>query len=153
MTDLCHEGPELLEDAVRTDAAARLPLETVPSRPRILVVEDSLVVRLFLKHSLEAPPVEAVVDLAHDGVEALTRLRHLQYSLIVCDLDMPVMDGRTFCRVLRARHAGERHRIIIFTSNYHCRTEPQFDRDPDLVFLQKPSNAEALQNLVLGLQA
>jgi CheY-like chemotaxis protein len=44
------------------------------------------------------------VDIAIDGLDALERVRESgqEYDLIVLDLSMPLMDGRTYFRELRA---------------------------------------------------
>ena len=43
------------------------------------------------------------VVTAHDGVHALEQLDGPDFDAIVLDLQMPVMDGRTFYREMRAR--------------------------------------------------
>lgn len=54
------------------------------------------------------------VTTARNGIEALQRLDQGEYDLIVLDLQMPQMDGRTFYREMRAR--GSRTPVMILSA-------------------------------------
>jgi DNA-binding response OmpR family regulator len=43
------------------------------------------------------------VETAGDGIEALEQLEDADFALVILDLEMPRMDGRTLFRELRAR--------------------------------------------------
>ena len=58
---------------------------------RILVVDDEEHIRLLFKEELEDEGY--AVDLASNGLEALEKLKHSAYSVIVLDIKMPGMDG------------------------------------------------------------
>jgi two-component system chemotaxis response regulator CheB len=60
---------------------------------KVLVVEDSPVVREFLVHILGADPDIRVVGTAHDGEEALEAIARKQPDVITMDIHMPRMDG------------------------------------------------------------
>lgn len=73
---------------------------SAPRRP-VLVVEDDDDVRAAIAEILEGEGYEVAV--AAHGREALEELVHLPPPcLILLDLRMPVMDGETFLRHLRA---------------------------------------------------
>ena len=78
-----------------TDAATR------HSAPRILVVDDSSLVRLYYRDALE--PAGFEVDQAINGIEALEKVLAKPFDLIIVDVNMPRMDGFSFLRVLRAQ--------------------------------------------------
>jgi two-component system chemotaxis response regulator CheB len=63
------------------------------SRIRILVVDDSVVIRKLLSDTLSADRALEVVGLAGDGRIALAKLPSLKPDLITLDIEMPVMDG------------------------------------------------------------
>jgi len=72
----------------------------------ILVVEDSSNIRRVLERILSEFGAEEVV-MAVDGLDAITEVEKYgnRISVIVCDLDLPRMDGTEFIRWLRAsRH-------------------------------------------------
>ncbi len=60
---------------------------------RVLIVEDSAVVREFLVHVLGADPDIRVVGTAHDGEEALDAVKHHRPDVITMDIHMPRLDG------------------------------------------------------------
>jgi len=62
---------------------------------RVLVVDDSAVVRGLITRVLEADPGIAVVASAGDGKMALNALSRNMIDVVVLDIEMPVMDGLT----------------------------------------------------------
>jgi two-component system, chemotaxis family, chemotaxis protein CheY len=78
-----------------TDAATR------HSAPRILVVDDSSLVRLYYRDALK--PAGFEIDQAINGIEALEKVLAKPFDLIIVDINMPRMDGFSFLRVLRAQ--------------------------------------------------
>ena len=67
---------------------------------RILVVDDEPAVRESLDRALRLDGYD--VELAADGGEGRAKLRHRAPDAIVLDVLMPVVDGITLCRELRA---------------------------------------------------
>ncbi len=63
------------------------------TRIRILVVDDSVVIRKLLADTLSADPALEVVGVASDGRIALSKIALLRPDLITLDIEMPVMDG------------------------------------------------------------
>ena len=70
------------------------------AQPLVLLVEDEIDVRLVMARILEGI---AITEEADNGASALQAARRLNGSidLIVTDIDMPVMDGLEFARLLR----------------------------------------------------
>jgi two-component system, OmpR family, KDP operon response regulator KdpE len=66
---------------------------------RILVVDDELQIRQLLQTGLRG--YGYVVEVAADGVEALTQVREFQPEVIVLDLELPGLSGIDVCRALR----------------------------------------------------
>src|SRR5438105_6326198 len=66
---------------------------------RALIVDDSSVMRKIVERSLRQSGIELekVVEAAN-GSEALTALQSNVVDLILCDINMPVMDGLEFVR-------------------------------------------------------
>jgi two-component system chemotaxis response regulator CheB len=77
-------------------------------RVRVMVVDDSAVVRGLIARALEADPGVSVVARAENGQAALTQLDHVEVDVIVLDLEMPVMDGLTALPLILARRPGVR---------------------------------------------
>lgn len=68
---------------------------------RVLVVDDSVVVRRVLTDALAADPAIEVVGAATDGRAALTKIPLLNPNLITLDVEMPVMSGLETLREIR----------------------------------------------------
>ncbi|MGZ4612105.1 MAG: response regulator, partial [Kineosporiaceae bacterium] len=63
------------------------------SRIRVLVVDDSLVVRRLVVDALESDPQIEVVGVAPNGRVALQKIAELRPDAVTMDIEMPEMDG------------------------------------------------------------
>jgi two-component system, chemotaxis family, protein-glutamate methylesterase/glutaminase len=75
------------------------------TRVRILVVDDSVVIRKLLTDTLSKDPALEVVGTASDGRLALAKISQLHPDLITLDVEMPVMDGLETLAELRKLYA------------------------------------------------
>ncbi len=71
-------------------------------RVRVLVVDDSAVVRQALSQVLSFDPLIEVVGVAADAAIAARKIERDRPDVITLDLEMPGMDGLTFLRHLMA---------------------------------------------------
>ncbi|MHC4549583.1 MAG: protein-glutamate methylesterase/protein-glutamine glutaminase [Planctomycetota bacterium] len=71
---------------------------------RVLVVDDSVVVRRLVTRLLNEDPVLEVVGTAPNGRIALTKIEQLRPDLVTLDIEMPEMDGLTALARMRADH-------------------------------------------------
>lgn len=91
------------------------------NRHRILLVEDNAINQEVVKGSLEGLNID--LDVAWNGQEALATLTSHEgpaYELILMDCQMPVMDGYSATRTIRAFDPEHRYRdipIIALTAN------------------------------------
>lgn len=69
-------------------------------RPRVMIVDDAALVRLFCRRILEESGYE--VDEALNGMEALEKILVNPADLLIVDVNMPYMDGISF--IARLRH-------------------------------------------------
>ena len=71
---------------------------------RVLIVDDSAVVRQTLGKILESDPDIEVVGMASDPFVAAEKLKNLVPDVITLDVEMPRMDGITFLRKIMTQH-------------------------------------------------
>lgn len=81
-------------------------------RIRVMVVDDSAVVRQVVAGLLESEPDIAVIGAAADPLLAMTRMKAEWPDVIVLDIEMPRMDGLTFLRKIM----GERPTPVVICS-------------------------------------
>jgi two-component system chemotaxis response regulator CheY len=70
-------------------------------KPRVLVVDDAALVRLYYRQTLESAGFE--LDEALNGIEGLEKLLTSTPDLLIVDINMPQMDGLTFIKAIRRR--------------------------------------------------
>ncbi len=84
---------------------------------RILIVDDSSVMRKIVERCLRQAGIELeqVLEAGHGG-EALAHLSEQMVDLILCDINMPVMDGLEFVQQLRATENGKTVPVVMITT-------------------------------------
>ena len=78
----------------------------VPTPIRVLVVDDSHVIRGLLTRSLDSDPGIKVVATASNGKAAIDEVTKTEIDVVVLDIEMPVMDGMTALPQLLAARPG-----------------------------------------------
>lgn len=78
---------------------------------RLMVVDDSNVIRRRIERANELPAIE-VVGTARNGLEALEMYEKLQPTLVTMDLTMPEMDGSECVEKLVARDPSLRILVV-----------------------------------------
>jgi two-component system chemotaxis response regulator CheB len=82
-------------------------------RARVLVVDDSIVMRRLVTLALETDPWLEVVGTAQNGKEALERLTKLSPDVVTMDIEMPEMDGIEALR--RMRQLSPQIRVVVLS--------------------------------------
>jgi CheY-like chemotaxis protein len=84
-----HQDNPFAEESSASDVSG--PMKNSRSLATILVVEDEIVTQRLTRKILEERGYEVII--AADGVDALMTLGKMNFDLIVCDINMPNMDG------------------------------------------------------------
>lgn len=88
---------------------------------RVLVVEDQKKLAAFLRKGLAADNL--VVDLLHDGDEAMERILTQPYDAIILDIMLPSRDGLSILREMRRQHANTPVLLLSARGNVNERVE------------------------------
>jgi two-component system, OmpR family, alkaline phosphatase synthesis response regulator PhoP len=109
----------------------------------ILIVEDERAIAEMLAAILEESDYQVVI--AGNGQEALTRLETTRPDLILSDIMMPIMDGRTLCKKLRAHPTYNSIPVVLMSAAYD--SVSRSDGTPT-AFLKKPFGLQELLTTV-----
>lgn len=84
---------------------------------RVLIVDDSSVMRKIVERSLRQAGLQMTdVQEASNGAEALAILAKSPVELILCDINMPVMDGLDFVRRLKGVPNAQGVPVVMITT-------------------------------------
>ncbi|HXC33149.1 MAG TPA: ATP-binding protein [Verrucomicrobiae bacterium] len=134
-------------------APARIPAlaplqiaDRAAARERILVVEDEPTVAELIADVMaeEGHTVETLLD----SRAALRRLEERNYSLVICDLKMPYVDGPALYRALERRDSPMQHRLLLVTGDTMGSRTLEFLKASGLPYLAKPFLVEELKEAV-----
>jgi len=85
---------------ITKDAASVLRALPTVSSPMILLADDDPGARVLMTRLLKRAGYE--VEAVENGAEALERMAHRYYPILITDWEMPQMDGIVLCRTVRA---------------------------------------------------
>ena len=118
----------------------------------VLVVEDNEINRAVAREMLQSHGHKTIE--AHNGAEAVGRAQDEAFDLILMDISMPVMDGRSATRKIRNGNGpNNKTPILALTANAMASEQAAFLADGMNGVLVKPLSRAALQGALQGLMA
>jgi CheY-like chemotaxis protein/anti-sigma regulatory factor (Ser/Thr protein kinase) len=129
--------------------------EQIAKEPvRILLAEDHAINRQTVQMILDGLPVQ--LSCVENGREAVLAAKTETFDLIFMDIQMPVMDGLTAIRHIRAHEAAVRAKavpICVLTANALQEHRESAEAAGAQTFLTKPIDVSALVGLVETISA
>lgn len=113
---------------------------------KILIIDDSAVFRKVLHLQLKNAGFE--VTEATDGVDGFTKATSSDFNLIVCDVNMPNMDGLTFVGKIRGNEKARFIPIIMLTTESQEEKKRKGLEAGAKAWLVKPFSPEQLLNAI-----
>ncbi len=102
---LADESPAQVRDEARTERKGRT----------VLVVDDEELVTMLIGGILEGEGYDA--DFVSNGQAALSSIKSGDYSLIVCDIKMPQMNGKEFYARVKEMNEGLAGKMLFMTGD------------------------------------
>jgi PAS domain S-box-containing protein len=115
---------------------------------RILLVEDNKV-NQFLANAL-LKSWNAQVDISEDGLDALDRMRNVNYDLVLMDLQMPIMDGFEATEQIRNELNSKVPIIGLSANALNGERERSLEKGMN-EYVSKPFQPEVLYDKIHGL--
>ena len=112
---------------------------------RVLIVDDSSAVRAFVRAALEATDeIEAEVEEAVSGFEALRVLPRESFDLLILDINMPNIHGLELISMLRRSERYSTTPVLVISTEASERDKQRALELGANAFLAKPFDAETL---------
>ncbi|HLI35420.1 MAG TPA: response regulator [Terriglobia bacterium] len=116
---------------------------------RLLVVDDSPMIRKmvegFLRHA--STPIE--IFEASNGKDALALAQSQHLDLILCDINMPGMDGLEFLRTIRADDGTRNIPVVIISAEGRALRVKEAVEAGAQGFLRKPFTAQEMRDQIV----
>lgn len=113
----------------------------------VLIVDDSPVMRSFITRVLRATGLDPCEPIqAGNGQEALAALRSQGVDLVLCDINMPVMDGEQFLREARGDASISLPPVIVVSTDARLDRVRQMLDLGALGYVTKPFAPEVLRS-------
>jgi two-component system chemotaxis response regulator CheY len=119
---------------------------------RVLIVDDSSVMRKIVQRSLRQAGVElAEVLEAGNGVEALAAMQETRVDLILSDINMPTMDGLELVRQLQSVENAKGVPIVMITTEAGESHVVQALADGARGYIRKPFTPDQIKERIIPL--
>lgn len=112
---------------------------------KILIVDDSETIRVQLKTDLTGSDSGYDVIEAHDGLNGLEVLNsNKDVKLIICDVNMPEMDGLTMCEEINKDSDLNSIPIIMLTTQCSAEMKARGKENGVIAWITKPHKPKML---------
>jgi two-component system response regulator MprA len=109
---------------------------------QLLIVDDEPAIREMCADLLECEGYQVVT--AANGLEAVNRLAEAPVDLVLMDMMMPVLDGLTACRLIRADRRLHNLPVVMMTAATNMPTYVGEAQQVASAFIPKPFDFEQL---------
>jgi two-component system chemotaxis response regulator CheY len=116
---------------------------------KIMVIDDSASLREVVSIALKAAGYE--VTEAADGQDALAKLDGNRVNLVICDVNMPVMDGITFVKEVKKRPEYRFLPVMMLTTESRESRKEEGQRAGAKAWVVKPFRPEQILHAVTKL--
>jgi len=100
--------------SVRSDLSLPASLENTPTKPKVLLVEDSVPIRTQVRRILQGAGYE--VTAAVDGLDGFEKLSLDAFDAVVSDIEMPNLTGLELTSRIRQQDDYEKLPIILVST-------------------------------------
>ncbi len=103
---------------------------------KVLVIDDEAYIRRVLEVKLKKYGYQ--VMLAENGQEGFDMIQQQQPEIVISDINMPVMDGKTLCEKTNGLKQKRPFLTIIITARIMPDDKEWVEKMQDTLFMEKP---------------
>lgn len=111
---------------------------------KVLVIDDVSYMRTIIIKMLENLGLTSITQ-ANDGKQALALIKSNQFSMVLCDWNMPKLNGISLLQIIRLSHSTTTLPFIMVTSNKKLNDVKECIASGVSGFLLKPFSLESLE--------
>lgn len=120
---------------------------------RIVIADDSQTARMFIRRCLQILGFfDTTIVEADNGKEALAQVKEKPTDLLITDLNMPVMDGKTLLKWVRANPRLSNLPVLVITSAGNPANEAELKQLGAFAVLHKPVSPATIKQKLDDLQ-
>ncbi|MFP3866890.1 MAG: response regulator [Desulfobacteraceae bacterium] len=116
-----------------------------------LVVDDMPAIREMLRHMLVQLGVQGVIAEAGDGLEAIDKLKETHLDFIICDINMPRLNGIELHQWVRSSREFQNIPFLMITGEVSEETVAAAVKSGLDGYLLKPFHLTSLKNRILEI--
>ncbi|RJP17065.1 MAG: PAS domain S-box protein [Candidatus Abyssobacteria bacterium SURF_5] len=139
-----------LDGSSTSDKGADEKIKPSSKSSSVLVVDDEEVILDLLTDIFSQ--MDYSVERAHNGAEALEKVRKKPFDIIICDLKMPGMDGKTFFQKVTKSNPGLAQKIIFSTGDTLSEDFRAFCAETRRIVVEKPFFLDDLKNAIEAVE-
>jgi len=111
---------------------------------KVMIVDDSKSMRMIVKRTLKQAGFAGMdFQEAEDGTDALEKIDHFMPELVLCDWNMPTMNGIDFLRAIR--EAGNTVKFGFVTTESTAEMRAEAKEAGAQFLIAKPFTAESFE--------
>ena len=121
---------------------------------KVMIVDDSSTSRMIIQRCMEIAGARVGEYLyAENGLDALARLRSGGgIDLVITDINMPKMDGKTFAAILRGEESSAQIEIVVVSSIADSALEAELRALGVLSIVKKPVSPAKMRQALEGAE-
>jgi len=118
----------------------------VEQKKKVMIVDDEPFILRVLKMKLEQGGYN--VTTALNGLEAMKKMDREQPSVVITDINMPQMNGRELCEILKKRQEKNPILIIVITSDIDKANQAWTEQMENTRFVVKPFSPRSILKMI-----
>lgn len=118
----------------------------------ILIVDDSATIRSMMKRAIEMIGLDVgIIHEASNGIEALAQLEDRRVTMVIADINMPVMNGVKLIERMKQDDRLKDIPIVIASTEGSRERMEQLRRLGVAAYVRKPFQPEQLRDVLVQL--